>query len=165
MAPGRKLYSNAQKRRTIRKIEKAAKLVSRRDLRYAYGGGRGATRMTEPPLSGPWTDCSGFFMWLCQKAGVHLKNYVGSTRSLAEEGMAGTSPWFTAFIKNNPGGDEHIIIRLRRKWLASRLLFGEFRWVECGGSDNPSLLEGPTFFHPTPERIAEFPIRRYFKEL
>lgn len=159
-----KLYTNREKRRVIRKVEKGAKRVSRRSLIYSYGGGRGATRMHDPPVSGSWTDCSGFAQWLCQISGIRLKNYVGSTWSLAEEGRAGTSPWFTLFITNE-AGEEHVIIRLRRKWSATRKIFGEFRWVECGGSDNPTLGEGPAFFHPTPERIAHFPIHRHFPEL
>ena len=166
MPRNRGLYSNRKKRKAIRRIEKGAKLVSRRNLKYAYGGGRGATRMIDPPASGEWTDCSGFAMWLCQEADVHLHNYVGSTWSLAEEGSEGESPWFTMFIKNNPEGhDEHIILRLRRKWLIERKIFGEFRWVECGGSDNPTLLNGPTFFHPTPDRVRQFYIHRKFPEL
>lgn len=149
----------------IRKVEKGAKMVSRRSLIYVYGGGRGATRMMNPPKQGGWTDCSGYAQWLCQIAGIPLKNYVGSTWSLAEEGYEGESPWFTLFIKNNPGRDEHVIIRLRRKWSITRKMFGEHRWIECGGSDNPTLGSGPAWFHPTPERVREFYIHRAFKVL
>lgn len=159
------LYSNRAKRRMIRKIERGAKIVSERPLDYSFGGGRGEKYMRHPPLSGGWTDCSGFAQWLCQISGIHLRDFVGSTRTLAEEGHEGESPWFTMFIKNNPGGDEHIILRLRRKYLITRKLFGEHRWIECGGSDNPKLGEGPTFFHPTPARVHQFYIHRYFKEL
>ena len=143
-----RLYSNRQKRKIIRRIEKGAKLVSKRNLIYAFGGGRGATRMMNPPQSGPWTDCSGYAQWLCQISGVHLDNYVGSTWSLAEEGEAGESPWFTLFITNE-SGEEHVIIRLRRRYLVTRKLFGDHRWIECGGSDNPKIGDGPRSSTPT----------------
>jgi hypothetical protein len=159
------LYSNVEKRKRIRKIEKGAKQVFRRHLIYSYGGGRSGNRIIDPPVSGKWTDCSGFALWLCAKANLPIKNGAGSTISLAQEGSPGTSAWFTLFIKNNPGGDEHIILRLRRKYLITRKIFGEHRWVECGGSDNPQTGEGPAFFHPTASRIAEFNIHRHFKVL
>lgn len=159
------LYSDREKRRRIRKIEKGAKLVFGRNLTYSYGGGRVGGRIVDPPASGPWTDCSGLASWLLERGGIHLKNGAGSTWSLAEEGSAGESPWLTLFIKNNPGGDEHVIVRLRRKYSVTRKLFGEHRWVECGGSDNPKLGNGPAFFHPSPSRVAEFPIHRRFAAL
>jgi hypothetical protein len=167
MASKRGLYSNRQKRKIIRRIEKGAKEVSRRNLDYGWGGARDfvRNRMIDPPAAGKWTDCSGYAQWLCQKAGLPLKNFVGSTWSLAEEGVAGESPWFTMFIKNNGGMDQHIILRLRRKWSVTRKVFGEFRWVECGGSDNPDLSGGPAFFHPTPSRVAQFYIHRRFPQL
>lgn len=163
------LYKNKHKRKFIRAIEKGAKLVYGRDLKYAWGGGRVGNHIIDPPISGDWTDCSGCASWLIEQAekatGVKLiKNGAGSTWSLAEEGVAGTSPWFTMFIKNH-GSDDHIILRLRRKWLISRKLFGEFRWVECGGSDNPKIGDGPAFFHPDAARIAEFDTHRRFIQL
>ncbi|MBS1893658.1 MAG: hypothetical protein JST59_20350 [Actinobacteria bacterium] len=162
-AARKRLYANRKKRRIIRKVEKGAKLVSARKLDYAFGGGRGATRMMSPPEAGPWTDCSGYASWLCQISGIPLKNYVGSTWSLAEEGHEGESIWFTMFIKNNAGDDQHIILRLRRRLLdPKRLRYGRYRWVECGGSDNPVLGSGPAWFHPTPERIAQFYTHRHF---
>lgn len=150
----------------IRRIEKAISRASALNTLYSYGGGRGGTYMSDPPGAGrSWTDCSGFAQWLCQVGDVRLKNYVGSTWSLAEEGESGTSPYFTFFIKNNPAGhDEHIIVRLRRRSRAGRKLFGEFRWAQCGGRDNPKSGGGPSWFRPTASRIAEFPIHRKFKE-
>lgn len=162
MAQEKPLPAGVKKR--IRRIEKAISTAARRGLIYSYGGGRGSTHMTNPPSSGSWTDCSGLAMWLCQVGDIRLKNYVGSTWSLAEEGEAGTSPNFTLFIKNNPG-DEHVIIRLRRRGALRRRLLGDFRWAECGGSDNPKSGGGPSWFRPSDSRIAEFPIHRHFKGL
>jgi hypothetical protein len=153
-----------QKKR-IRRIEKAISTVSRRGLIYSYGGGRAGSHMSTPPSSGSWTDCSGFAMWLCQVGDIRLKNYVGSTWSLAEEGEKGESPYFTLFIKNNANHDEHVIIRLRRRGRLQRAILGEFRWAECGGSDNPKSGGGPTWFRPTESRIKQFYIHRKFPEL
>src|ERR1700684_651506 len=170
----RSRYSDRHKRRMIRAVEKGAKAVSTRMLDYDLGGGRdyAHNRMFKPPMSGDWHDCSGYASWLLQQAEdaghvTLLKNGCGSTITLAEEGEHGDSAWLTLFIKNPPGevDNEHVIIRLRRKWLVSRKIFGEHRWVECGGSDNPHIGDGPAFFHPTKARIEEFPIHRHFKEL
>jgi len=159
MARGKSLPAGVKTR--IRRIEKAITLVARRKLIYSYGGGRGATHMYDPPASGSWTDCSGFAQWLCQVGDIRLSNYVGSTWSLADEGTAGTSPYFTMFIKNTPG-DEHVIVRLRRRTRLGRKVLGEFRWAQCGGRDNPNPGGGPSWFRPTNARIAEFPIHRKF---
>lgn len=119
--------------------------------------------MVPPPQSGSWSDCSGFAQWLCEVGDIRLDNYVGSTWSLATEGEKGTSPYFTLFIKNNPG-DEHVIVRLRRRRRLGGLL-PEFRWAQCGGRDNPQAGGGPSWFRPTEARIAEFDTHRRFKEL
>lgn len=155
---------NKLEKKRIRRIEKGISTVARRHLIYSYGGGRGSSHMENPPASGSWTDCSGLAQWCCQIGDIRLKNYVGSTWSLAVEGETGTSPYFTLFIKNNPG-DEHVIIRLRRRGRVRRALFGEHRWAECGGSDNPQAGGGPSWFRPSDARIAEFPIHRFFSEL
>jgi hypothetical protein len=168
----RRVYANRHKRKMIRAIEKGAKLVSRRSLLYRLGGGRdfAHNRMFDPPQSGYWTDCSGYASWLihlAEKAGGAklLANGCGSTWSLAEEGLPGESKWLTMFIKNNGGDDQHIILRLRRRWLIQRLIWGEHRWVECGGSDNPRLGNGPAWFHPSESRVREFYIHRRFRAL
>jgi hypothetical protein len=103
--------------------------------------------------------------------GIKLRNDAGSTWSLAEEGEAGVGEFFTLFIKNAPG-DEHVICRLRQRPRPWHFGKTKFRWVECGGTDNPSSGGGPSFFTPgkgmgmaPEERIKEFNIHRRFAEL
>jgi hypothetical protein len=118
-----------------------------------------------------WTDCSGFATYLLDVAGVKLKNEAGSTWSLAEEGEKGVGAYFTLFIKNNPG-DEHVIVRLRKRPRPWHFGKTRYRWVECGGTDNGTAGGGPAYFTPghgmglTPEqRIREFDIHVRFPEL
>jgi hypothetical protein len=149
-------------RKKIRRIEKAISRLAKMRLIYKYGGGRGSTHMLNP--AGPglgWSDCSGLAQYLCEVGDIHLKNFVGSTWSLAEEGEAGKSDLFTLFIKNNPG-DEHVIIRVRKRPRPWHRGETRYRWAECGGTDNPTSGGGPTWFRPTPDRIKEFPIHRKF---
>lgn len=141
-------------------------------LIYSYGGGRGSSAMIPPTRSGQgWSDCSGLAQYLCAVADIHLKNSVGSTWSLAEEGEKGVSDNFTLFIKNN-AGDEHVIVRLRKRPKPWHFGQTKYRWAECGGTDNPSAGGGPSWFTPgkgmgmSPEqRTKEFNIRRHWPGL
>lgn len=155
----------------IRRVETAAKRLQAMRLIYSYGGGRVGGHITQAEAGRPWTDCSGFATHLLDVAGVRLKNDAGSTWSLATEGEKGTGEFFTLFIKNNPG-DEHVICRLRKRPRPWHFGKTKYRWVQCGGTDNPSAGGGPSFFTPgkgmgmTPEeRIREFDIHRKFAEL
>lgn len=156
----------------IRRVEKAVSRLQRMHLIYSYGGGRGSNTMIPPTRSGQgWSDCSGLAQYLCAVADVHLKNAVGSTWSLAEEGEKGVSDNFTLFIKNNPG-DEHVIVRLRKRPKPWHFGQTKYRWAECGGTDNPSSGGGPSWFTPgkgmgmSPEqRVKEFDIHRKFPGL
>lgn len=155
----------------IRRVEKAAKRLSRLSLIYSYGGGRVGGHIVEPVRGTRWTDCSGFATYLLDVAGVKLKNDAGSTWSLAEEGQRGVGNFLTLFIKNHPG-DEHVIVRLRKRPRPWHFGKTKYRWVQCGGTDNPSAGGGPAFFTPgrgmglTPEqRVKEFDIHRHFPEL
>lgn len=159
-------------RKRVRRMEKAASRLQRMRLIYVWGGGRGTGAMSAPTTTGQgWSDCSGFAQYLCAVAGIELKNPVGSTWSLADEGQPGVSTVFTLFIKNPPG-DEHVICRMRKRPRPWHFGKTKYRWVQCGGSDNPSSGGGPSWFTPgkgmglTPEqRIKEFPIRRHFEVL
>lgn len=139
-------------------------------LVYLWGGARGGRSMLPPTARGQaWTDCSGLAQYLLAVGGVKLKNPVGSTFSLAEEGAAGKGELLTLFIKNVPASDAHVIIRLRKRPRPWHFGKTRYRWAECGGSDNPRPGGGPTWFTPgatqgrRPEdRIAEFPIHRNF---
>lgn len=155
----------------VRRGETLAKSLQKMKLIYSYGGGRVAGHITFPVPGAKWTDCSGFVTYVLDAMGVRLKNGAGSTWSLAEEGKSGMGTYCTLFIKNAPG-DEHVIMRLRKRprpWHFGRT---RYRWVQCGGSDNPSAGGGPSFFIPgktmglsPEERIREFPIHRHFPEL
>jgi len=159
-------------KKRVRRIEKAISRLQRMHLIYVYGGGRGGSAMISPTHSGQgWSDCSGLAQYLCAVGDVKLGNPVGSTWSLAEEGEKGANDIFTLFIKNNPG-DEHVIVRLRKRSRPWHLGKTKYRWAECGGTDNPQSGGGPSWFTPgrgmglTPEqRISQFDIRRHFKEL
>lgn len=153
-------------KRRIRRAEKEITRLQRLHLPYKLGGGRWwSGKRSGTTANGPG-DCSWLAMHICDVLGVKLKNPAGNTVSLAEEGQEGTSDLFTLFIKNPPGNveDEHVILRFRRRRTFGGLL-PRYRWAECGGSDNPTPGGGPTWFRPTPERIAQFPIHRHFKGL
>jgi len=150
-------------------MEKAASRLQRMRLIYLWGGARHGGAMIPPSSAGQgWSDCSGLAQYLCAVAGINLKSPTGSTWSLAGEGQKGTSTVFTLFIKNPPG-DEHVICRMRKRPRPWHFGKTKYRWVQCGGSDNPSSGGGPSWFTPgrgmglSPEqRIKEFPIHRNF---
>lgn len=158
---------------TVRRIEKLVTKLSHMDLPYVYGGGRADGKHVSAPVNGKgWTDCSGCAMYVLWKVGIKLKNYVGSTWSLAEEGHPGESRFLTLYIKNNPAGhDEHIIVRMRKRpkpWHFGR---PRYRYWECGGSDNPSSDGSPRWFIPGlkmglswKSRVAQFYIHRNFDD-
>lgn len=163
---------NQATRKRIRRVEKAVSRLQRMRLIYVWGGARGSNAMVPPTSAGQgWSDCSGFAQYLCAVAGIELKNPVGSTWSLAEEGLIGKNDIFTLLIKNPPH-DEHVIVRLRKRPRPWHLGKTKYRWAECGGSDNPSAGGGPSWFTPgrgmgmSPEqRVKEFNIHRHFPEL
>lgn len=152
----------------VRRGESRIKHLSKMGLFYFYGGGRLAGRIIEAVRGTKWTDCSGCATDVCDVMGIKLKNDAGSTWSLAEEGESGTSEYFTLFIKN-ASGDEHVIMRFRKRprpWHFGR---PRYRWGQCGGTDNPDSRGGPSFFIPGlkmgmnwKDRVAEFPIHRQF---
>jgi hypothetical protein len=149
-----------------RRVEKAISRLGRMRLIYKWGGARVGNHIAEPVAAGlPWTDCSGFGLYLAAVADLHPENPVGSTFSMATEGREGTSDYFTWFIKNEPASDAHVIVRLRKRPRPWHRGQPRYRWAECGGSDNPSAGGGPHWFQPSAARIAEFPIRRHFPEL
>jgi hypothetical protein len=147
----------------LRRGERMIGHLEQMDLFYLLGGARGAGHITAP--SGPrtgWTDCSGFQCFDLATMGVQLRNPTGWTGTLVEEGHEGASPYFTLFLKEPEQTEGHVIARRRHK---PKVGADEWRWGECGGNDNPHPGGGPTWFHPTPERIAEFPYQRRFKVL
>lgn len=162
----------ARAMKTIRRGEQTVKRLSKMGLIYWYGGGRVGGHVIEPTPDEKWTDCSGCGCYVLTKMGIKLKNPAGSTWSLVEEGEQGESDYLTLYVKNDHG-DEHVIIRGRKRpkpWHFGR---PRFRWWECGGSDNPTPNGGPSFFIPGlkmglgwKQRVAEFYDHRNFdKEL
>lgn len=153
----------------IRRLEEAVGRLARMRLIYLWGGARGSGAMIPPTHKGQgWSDCSGFVQYILAVAGIKLSNPVGSTWSLAEEGSHGEGDLLTLFIKNPPG-DEHVIVRHRKRPRPWHFGKTRYRWSQCGGSDNPQPGGGPSWFIPgftlgwRPEnRIREFPIKRNF---
>lgn len=147
---------------------------------YVFGGGH-----VTPANSGPG-DCS----WLASRLRQHWesKSPTGTTFTLAEEALPGTGAEITLMIKNIAGQpDESHVIEL---WFMDPALVKQHRlqqWVleqadvpvqipvgalalvsECGGSDNPTPGNGPSFVIPGKEmgmsvsaRLAEFSIHRH----
>lgn len=151
----------------IRKGEKIVTRLSKMNLPYSYGGARVAGHITDPIDGLPWTDCSGCASYVLEKMGIKLKDYAGSTWSLAKEGHRGESQYLTLYIKNT-AHDEHIIVRGRKRPKPWHLGFPRFRYWQCGGFDNPQHGE-PTWFIPGltmglrwKKRVREFYIHRQF---
>jgi hypothetical protein len=142
-------------------------------MAYAWGGGH-----VTPANDGPG-DCSWLASWLRQK--WEPISPTGTTYTLAEEGLPGFGDILTLMIKNIPGraDESHVIER----WELPKALIDELklgRWVvewkadtgilysECGGSDNPTPGNGPSFFIPgegmglsVAARLAEFSEHRH----
>lgn len=147
----------------IRRGEHSTSHLESLELIYLLGGARGAHGITPPIGKGvQWTDCSGFAIFELAVMGVQLKAPTGWTGTLVQEGHAGVSEYFTLFLKEPEQTEGHVIERRRHRPHAGR---DEWRWSECGGFDNPKAGDGPAWFHPTPERIAEFPFQRHFAVL
>lgn len=160
-----------QKLKRIRRVEKAITRLARMNLIYKLGGARaysGRGEITGPAGPGAaWTDCSGFVLYLLAIAGVNLRWPNGWTGTLAQEGLEGTSPYLTVFLKEPEQTEGHTILRLRHhpRWRQLLGMAARYRWAECGGIDNPRAGDGPTWFRPTEERVTEFPYRRHFAQL
>lgn len=147
---------------------------------YVFGGDH-----VTPAGTGPG-DCS----WLASRNRQHWEptSPTGTTFTLAVEGEPGSGVEITLMIKNIAGQpDESHVIEL---WFMDPALVKQHRlqqWVleqadvpvqipvgalalvsECGGSDNPTPGNGPSFVIPGKEmgmsvsaRLAEFPIHRH----
>lgn len=138
-------------------------------MAYLWGGGH----MT--PADGGPGDCSWLASWLWQRFEPSLPT--GTTYTLAEAGLAGFGRIFTLMIKNIPGrpDESHVIERWEfTKAEAAALKIEQHRcadgffYTECGGSDNPTAGNGPTFFTPgegmgltIAQRLAQFPDHRH----
>lgn len=154
------------KLRKIRRVEKAITHLQKLGLIYLLGGARSGGTVHGPSGRGEaWTDCSGFACYLLKIAGIKLRHPDGWTGTLVEEGHKGMSDYLTLFLKEPEQTEGHVIIRLRKRPRWWHFGAPKYRWAECGGMDNPRAGGGPTWFRPTPSRIAEFPYQRYFKEL
>jgi hypothetical protein len=142
----------------VRTGEREISRLAALGLYYGFGGGRNCG----PHPCGDYSagqvggDCSWLVLRTCYIMGLPIKNWLGSTYSLAEEGSEGKGKLFTIHVKNPPDPHEaHTIMEFHHP--------GHDRGAECGGSDNPHPRGGPSWFRPSAERIAEFPIKRHFK--
>lgn len=152
----------------IRRGETMMSRLEALELGYLLGGARGNGRhITAPHHKGEaWSDCSGCTLFEMLVMGLQPRSPIGWTGTLAREGSEGLSEFFTIFLKEPEQTEGHVIMRFRHHpgW-RGREGAAEWRWAECGGRDNPHAGGGPTWFKPTDERVAEFPIRRHFKVL
>jgi hypothetical protein len=150
-------FTDPEDKHRIRKVEHEISRLMSLGLDYTFGGGRNCG--SRPCPNGPG-DCSWFASRLCDVLGVNLKNWLGSTYSLAEEGKAGKGRYFTLMIKNPPDPHEaHVVVEI------SHGPGTKVRHAECGGSDNPTFGNGPSWVHMDSGRLAEFPIHRHFHGL
>lgn len=143
----------------IRHAEHECKRLEQLFGTYDLGGGRNCGSKPCDFKNGLYQgkyvgDCSWLQCYICDILGIKLKSPIGWTGTLVNEGLPGHGKLYTIHIKDPFDTEGHTI--------------GQFhhpirdRWVECGGSDNPHPGDGVTFWHPTAERIAEFPYKRHF---
>lgn len=158
--------THKEKMKRVRRAEKTVSKLAGMNLIYKLGGARGGSKhnaIENPTASGvPWTDCSGFALYLMSVMGIKADDPAGWTGTLVGEGTAGESDYFTLYIKEPFNVEGHVIVRLRKRprpWHRGQT---KYRWAECGGRDNPKSGGGPTWFKPTLSRIAEFPEHRRF---
>jgi hypothetical protein len=137
-------------------------------MAYVFGGGH-----VTPADDGPG-DCS----WLASREWQHFDPDLptGTTFTLAEAGRAGFGRRFSLMIKNIAGepDESHVIERWEftpeeiRTLGVQKYVIDGFVYSECGGSDNPTPGNGPTWFIPgkgmgltVEQRLAEFSIHRH----
>lgn len=154
-------------RRAMKRLRRGEELWSwleSLDLIYLLGGARSTGQIVGPHHQKgiPWTDCSGAQLFDMRVMGLNPRFPAGWTGTLVQEGHEGVSPYFTLFLKEPEQTEGHVIARRRHK---PHLGDEGWRWTECGGNDNPHPGGGPTWFHPTAERVAEFPYQRHFAVL
>jgi hypothetical protein len=122
------------------------------DLPYVWGGGHdeSPTHAFHPGGGG---DCSSYACHLGQVAIPDLPT--GTTFTMEADGKAnrhglenGPGRFITYFIKNNGGGDDHVITRI--------VYHGRVIWTQCGGSDNTKPRGGACIFSPSAARKAQF---------
>jgi hypothetical protein len=143
----------------IRAAEHEISRLQALDLSYLLGGGRrcGPTPCNHTAFSqgGEGGDCSWLQYLVCHILGVSVKSPIGWTGTLQFEGHSGPGKLYTIYVKEPENTEGHTIGRFHHP--------SRDHWFECGGSDNPQPGDGVSWIHPTPERIAEFPILRHFE--
>lgn len=143
----------------IRSAEKEITHLQSLNGRYKLGGGRncGSAPCSYSSFSqgGYVGDCSWLQLRVCHILRVPIKSPLGWTGTLQFEGEEGEGKLYTIYIKEPENTEGHTIGRFHHP--------AKDHWFECGGRDNPQPGDGVTWFHPTQERIDEFPIKRHFK--
>lgn len=145
--------------RRIRSAEHEIARLQGLGLGYKLGGGRDCGPVPCGYKDFEFGDDGGDCSWLqyrvCHILGVPLKSPLGWTGTLQYEGREGRGKIYTIYIKEPENTEGHTIGCFHHP--------AKDHWFECGGFDNPQPGDGPTWFHPTEERIAEFPIKRHFE--
>lgn len=165
----RKAHSEPATFPKVRSVIKGLRGLIAKGMAYLWGGGH-----VTPANNGPG-DCSWLASWLWQHFDPSL--VTGTTYTLAEAGLEGFGRIFSLMIKNIAGepDESHVIERWEfTKAEAKELGIEKYRcsdgffYTECGGSDNPTAGNGPTFFTPgegmglsLEARLAEFSIHRH----
>lgn len=168
----RKWRKAHEDRSPVQEKDAVADLVAliAKGMAYLWGGGH-----VTPADAGPG-DCS----WLASRNVQHFDPSIptGTTYTLAAAGEPGQGVKLTLKIKNIAGrpDESHVIEEWEmdddlvkkyhlEKWVIKKGAPGtSILYSECGGSDNPTSGNGPSFFIPGLEmgmsvdsRVAEFP--------
>lgn len=149
-------------RHKIRRGEHNVTRLQKLHLPYSFGGGRNCGY--PPCWNGPG-DCSWFVGHEINCLGYKLPVPASNLSTFSLEDFHNLDPdtfklghgkYVTIYVKDGNGDphEAHTFIEFRS------------RFAECGGSDNPSVLNGPSWFHPgkgmrltLKERLDEFPHR------
>jgi hypothetical protein len=161
MSHGRASHIHPEAFARIRKAEHEISRLQSLDGEYTLGGGRncGSTpcnyRALKNQPGNDVGDCSWLQYLVCHILRVPVKSPIGWTGTLQFEGHSGEGKLYTIYIKEPENTEGHTIGRFHHP--------AKDHWFECGGRDNPQPGDGVTWFHPTEERIKEFPILRHFE--
>lgn len=162
------LPENPHVRNKIRRVEHEVTRLSKMNLPYVFGGGR--TCGYPPCADGPG-DCSWFQGHLINVAGFKMPVPATNLSTFSMEQFPDLDPdtfghgpgkFLTFYIKDGNGDphEAHTFCEIRG------------RFAECGGTDNPSSGNGPSWFHPGDgmgltlhQRLQEFPNRIHIRGL
>lgn len=137
----------------VKSLEDGIRFLISKHMAYEWGGGRCGPAC----FNGPG-DCSWFGSW-CWDREVGGEQ-VGTTYTMAAWGEPGYGKVLTVHIYDGDPANAHECISIDPKGLG-RTDPSVLLWAECGGDDNPTPGNGPSWFHPTQARIDHFSIKRH----